>query len=583
MVRAVCHAGADGTLILRQHSIGDATQVPEPATVCAMACNWDGAVIALVVEAAAMSARPRSARPGFQVLNVLAGVVGLSLLHSCASPGHHDRFGGRFAHDPPMPPPVLDTVRVHELRGSATVQSGTRRLPLKADVEIHENQPVQVGSRSNLRLALGQRAVLDLGPNSRLVVHKLPRDGRGEERATWLRLEQGYLRVLWSDDRGDTPMELSFGRWAARIGAGEHFFDSSDNRASACSTSGAMTLSGVPEWTPRSLSEPCVTLAAHHAPVEIALREKDWDTVRTKRRLQPTLAQAARKQANEAVARLNRDGISAVAWKPATTRGAFTAERLLDDAPSKSVTYFPHTPPVIQIPAAPQPEEQLATVPDAPHLVYTQPEPADVISPDDVPAVTMDTPVETAPVTVATAATLMESDPPAAGVVPPTLKWTEDLHTDTSSLQPVTAATPVPTVAPVDTGTAMPAASAEPAVVAIPVTSAPATSDVSDAPQGDVALAVPATHALPPLPADGSGAEWIVNVATYVEPDMARHHAEQLIALGYQATVRPETVRGRSSYRVVIEGLPTEAAAQSAVADLGTRHGVRSAWAMRKR
>jgi hypothetical protein len=74
-----------------------------------------------------------------------------------------------------------------------------------------------------------------------------------------------------------------------------------------------------------------------------------------------------------------------------------------------------------------------------------------------------------------------------------------------------------------------------------------------------------------------------VNVATYAAPEMAQQHAQQLIAQNFKANVRQETVRGRSSYRVVIEGLPTEAAAQAAVADLGTRWGVRSAWAMRKR
>lgn len=511
-----------------------------------------------------MSARSRSRHPGSQALAVLGGIVGLALLHSCAAPGHRSHSMGRLAHDPPLPAPVLDTVRVHELRGSATVQSGTQRQPLRADAEVHENQPVQVGSRSSLRLALGQRAVLDLGPNSRLVVHKLPRDGKGEERATWLRLEQGYLRVLWSDERGDTPMEISFGRWAARLGPGEHFFDSSDDRASACSTSGTMNLSGVPEWTPRSLSEPCVTLAAHHAPVEIALREKDWETLRTKRRLQPTLARAAQKQASEAVARLEREGISAVAWKSATTKGAFSGDRLVDDAPAKSATYFPHTPPVIQIPAPAPAQETLAALPEAAPVVYVVTEPVDVIRPEDVPTATAE-----APVTVATAATLIEADPPAAGVVAPSLKWTEDLHTDPASLQPVTAVAPAAEPAPVET------------VTAIPVTAATATEVA--VPPSDVALATPALPDLPPLPADGSGAEWIVNVATYVEPETARHHAEQLIALNYQATVRPETVRGRSSYRVVIEGLPTEAAAQSAVADLGTRYGVRSAWAMRKR
>ena len=77
--------------------------------------------------------------------------------------------------------------------------------------------------------------------------------------------------------------------------------------------------------------------------------------------------------------------------------------------------------------------------------------------------------------------------------------------------------------------------------------------------------------------------EWIINVATFSSPEDAKRHVDQLTAAGFKATARQETVRGRASYRVVIESLATEAAAQSALADLSTRHGFVSAWSMRKR
>lgn len=505
---------------------------------------------------------PTRTFPGRPVLHLLAVGAGLTLLYSCAAPGYH-RAGGLFTPAPSQPPPVLDIVQVHELRGSATVQSGAQRQPLKAESEIHENQPVQVGSRSTLRLAIGQRALLDLGPNSRFVIHKLPRDGKGEERATWLRLEQGYLRVVWSDDVGDTPMEVSFGRWAARIGAGEHFFDSRGDKASACSTSGTMRLSGVPEWTPRSLSEPCVTLEPHHSPVEIALREKDWDTLRTKKRLQPTLARAATEQATQAVARLNKEGVRPVSWKPATSPGAFSADRLVTPPPSTVTTYSQHTPPVIQIPA--QTPQDIAYAPPTPAVVdESRPASVRVIAPEDIP--TVDT-----------------SDQQVVAAAAPTLKWTENLETDTSNLQPVAA--PPAETASMDPASVPAATSSESAVQVTAFNTPPQEEDSTSA---GVELAAPVASApVAELPgsngSEGGGAEWIVNVATYAAPDLAQQHAQQLIAQNFNATVRHETVRGRSSYRVVIEGLNTEAAAQSAVADLGTKYGVRSAWAMRKR
>ena len=541
-----------------------------------------------------MLARTYPGRPGFQALKLLAAAVGLVFLYSCASPGgYHRSSGGLFTPAPTMPPPVLDTVQVHELRGTATVQVGTQRLPLKAESEINENQPVQVGARSNLRLAIGQRALLDLGPGSRVVIHKLPRDGKGEERATWLRLEQGYLRVVWSDDKGDTPMEVSFGRWAARIGAGEHFFDSRGTTASACSTSGAMRLSGVPEWTPKSLSEPCVTLEPHHAPVEIALLEKDWNTLRTKRRLQPTLARAANQQATRAVARLERDGIRPVAWKPAASPGSFSADRLVPTSPSTVTTFSAHTPPVIQIPAEPlpmtAPAPAVAFAPPSPAIVVTQPEPVPVLAPEDVPTVEPSQvvmaapaqPVAVAPYDPAEAQALIDSAPTAAGpmttesavpVAAPTLKWTEDIQADTANLQPVTTA-------PAETAVIT---SPEPVTTTVTVTEPVPAAQVAYSPEPTDALP-PAVEAPVAPPQEGDRAEWIVNVATYASPELAQQHAQQLIAQNFKATVRPETVRGRSSYRVVIEGIPSEAAAQSAVADLGTRWGVRSAWAMRKR
>lgn len=500
-----------------------------------------------------MPSRTRFGHPASQALHLVAASVSITLLYSCAAPMYH-RSGGLFSPAPTMPPPVLDIVQVHELRGSATVQSGTQRIPLKVETEIHENQPVQVGSRSTMRLALGQRALIDMGPNSRFVIHKLPRDGKGEERATWMRLEQGYMRVVWSDDAGDTPMEVSFGRWAARIGAGEHFFDTRGETASACSTSGAMRLAGVPEWTPRSLSEPCVTLEPHRAPVEVALREKDWDTLRTKRKLQPTLARAAEQQASRALARADKDGIRTVSWKPATAPGAFSADQLAPGPAPQVSAFSRHTPPVIQIPAQ--------TPVEIPVVVQAPPEPAPTITPEDVPTVAV-TETETVTTTTGYGAPVIvvptEQPAPApetttvAMATAPGLKWTESLETDTSNLQPVAPA--AAEVASIEEPSAAPVAVAPAPVVEMPGSNA----------------------------ADSSGAEWIVNVATYAAPELAQQHAQQLIAQNFKATVRHETVRGRSSYRVVIEGLTSETAANSAVADLGTKWGVRSAWAMRKR
>jgi hypothetical protein len=76
--------------------------------------------------------------------------------------------------------------------------------------------------------------------------------------------------------------------------------------------------------------------------------------------------------------------------------------------------------------------------------------------------------------------------------------------------------------------------------------------------------------------------EWIVNVATHPSLEAAEFQATQLRARNYQTSIRRETVRGRSSYRVVIEGLATEQAANTAVRTLASEMGLRQAWVFRK-
>lgn len=323
---------------------------------------------------------------------------------------------------------VLDPVHVHAMRGKSTLQWAGRRWVLKADTEVEENQPIHVTEGAALRLRMGRRALLDLGPDTRLVILQLARDGAGEDaRATRLLLEQGYLRIVASDELPELPIDVSFAGWSARTGAGEHFFEAAGAGGSACSTNGFIAIDGLPAWRPRDASGPCVVLRQERAPVELALESHQWEFMRRNRVLYPTLARIAQESAAAAVARLEREAQQVVAAP--TIDAAAAANAFLDSAP------------------------------------------------------------------------------PAAGPLWP-----------------------------------------------------------SDAPAADL-----------------ERAEWIVNVATYSDPERAQQHARQLVEQRFRAAVRPETINRRAAYRVVIEGLPDESAAQSVVSDLGNRYGLGSAWAMRKR
>lgn len=151
---------------------------------------------------------------------------------------------------------------------------------------------------------------------------------------------------------------------------------------------------------------------------------------------------------------------------------------------------------------------------------------------------------------------------------------------------PVTAPAPAPAVTepsapPAKSVVATPARSASPEPV-------PATPTPAPTPAPAAAPAAPRsgeqTAALAPLvPEPPSGPEWIINVLTVADPALAEQHVRTLTAAGYPAELRPETVRGRSSFRVIIPRVNSEQAAGRIVQLLADKMGYPSAWALQKR
>lgn len=229
-------------------------------------------------------------------------LAGIALLGACTTSD-----GPPPVTPAPEPPPPLeqpatrstapDAVEVHALLGKAVLLWRGRRWLLEPDTEIDPNQPVQVGADSALRLRMGDSALLDLGPDTRFVIEEPTPEDAGVQRVTRLRVDQGYLRVVASDEHRDVVMDVSFGPWKARIGAGEHFFEAGAAQASACSTNGSIALEGIPGWRPRSGSAPCVMLFRDRPAVQISLDEGDWEYLRRNRRLYPTLASVVQRDA----------------------------------------------------------------------------------------------------------------------------------------------------------------------------------------------------------------------------------------------------------------------------------------------
>lgn len=649
-------------------------------------------------------------------IRLATAILCVALLASCATPD-----GGGANSKPRTPPGPPEEITIYKLSGSATMQRGATLTPLRSGAQVREGQPIQLGPKSQMQLNIGKRALLDLGPHARLVVHKLSRSGDAGDRATWLRLERGYLRVVWSEnqDGRSWPLELSFARWAAKVGPGEYFFDSARHNASACASRGELDLSGVPETVPATMSDSCVTLRAQTPPRQIALREADWDALRTRRTLDGTLKKAAAYEAALAIANLEQEMKSPVPSRKSATRSARaktpaarntpvrpTAPKLATVLPPAVSTPAParapapppprrreiarapspaahvsvplpqtaplppvevarpaprFTPPaqpppaeqeqeiaVIELPLTPPPAAAVRVSPPPPPQVAPEPQRAVVIEtpappePAPIPAeeaerfapapeqpapavlvLAMDAPVEEfAPsgneVIVVTESQFTASPevteespyvlpvPPVVVIDAPDAEATPQTGIELALAAPATEPAPVyesspRAVAPVYESSAPRAAQLPP--TALPAAVAP----VPELPplEYDVALAAPAASAAPapsaqvfselsaepldepaPVPASlgsAEGNEWMVNVASYSTPEFAEQQKRELIARGFPATVRNETVRGRASYRLVIEGMPTEAAALTTVGELDARLGLQSAWVLRKR
>lgn len=100
---------------------------------------------------------------------------------------------------------------------------------------------------------------------------------------------------------------------------------------------------------------------------------------------------------------------------------------------------------------------------------------------------------------------------------------------------------------------------------------------------GDSAIARTEALSAPTMPFVQGGPEWIINIMTLSNRESANTHLEHLIAQGYPVSIRTEKVRGRLSYRLVLEGVGSGHGAQRLVGVLKADMGYESAWALQKR
>lgn len=422
-------------------------------------------------------------------------------------------------------------LQIANSEGTVSLRRAGSTVGLKPGFLVFSEDRVMLAPRARAELELARHGQIHFATrdaDAALSFERLPFSSWAVDLETRMRLEGGALRVRWMRprDAADWPLAVDLDRWSADLGNGEFLFKREASGATVCVLSGKLDLVGAESGSGRITPQAgrCVELRAGDAPREVALVAEQWSDLRA------NLAVAAYDEEPARSLELpppNPEAQAAVAEPVVTSPPPVTAEPAREEIPVAG--------PAPAVPAA-----------DA------------AVAAEVVPA------VAAISVVVADAVPLIAVPPPAPVEPAPQVEPAPRVET-TPAGEP---AAPVP--APAETAVA---ASAPPAA---PVVETPVAPPVSAAP------VVARTTLDTPASLD-AGPEWIVNVMTVTDPEVANRHLKTLTDAGYPAVLRQEIVRGRGSYRIVIGGIANEAGARRVAELLATKLGYAAAWPLQKR
>lgn len=454
-------------------------------------------------------------------------------------------------------------LQVDQVLGAVSVQRDGRIEELQPGFLVFNRERVLLTSRARADLALSRYGEIDIassgaGPGA-LSFEKLPFSSWAVDLETRMRLERGLLRVRWAraSEAQDWPVSVVIDQWSAQLGNGEFLFRRDERGILVCNVAGSIEISDEPAGQRQTLKpNSCARMGPGESAQNAKLEGSDWSELQ-------------------------------VAILPSEPGESFSNSRNLPSAagpPVSSSARIPiDTPP---LPAPPSSADPVAIAQTAP-TIGSVPGPAD---PEQVaaaaPAAAPDlglpesTPVVKAPTPA----------PAAAPVAPPPveMKPGEKIPAAAQNAPPVEAPAPAAAAAPSGKAPTPPPASDARAPSAPPVSMRPlAQADIPVVAPGTTMVAkappvtMPVTAGAPPTAP--TGPEWIVNVMTVTDPDVAKQHLATLTEAGYPASLRTEMVRGRASYRVIIGGIGNEQGARRTAQLLASKMGYTAAWPLQKR
>ncbi|MCC2657309.1 MAG: hypothetical protein K0Q76_2417 [Panacagrimonas sp.] len=431
-------------------------------------------------------------------------------------------------------------LEIERVLGGASIRRDGRTLAMQPGFLLFNGELMTLlpGSRVDLRLM--RYGDIDAMAASNVVgklsFDKLPFSSWAVDLATHIRLDTGVLRVRWarSGDAEDWPLSVLVDRWKIDLVNGEYLFRRDDQGMVSCSVSGKVEL--VDESA--NVREPL-------APGHCLTFTRDGTTERT---------ELAIAEWPELGVVLMREQLG----------GSMSSERSLAMRPRAESSAPVVAAPVVAAPppqaAAPKGTTPQATTPQA------------------------TTPQATTPQATTPQATTPHSPLPVPPRVPLSVAE-ESVQAPPVKPEPRSELPSKPAPAPAPADTAVAPAPDQPAAASPPdgdSKSAPAPSAPAAA-SGAAATMQANAQSAAAEGSSGSGPEWIVNVMTVTDPDVAKQHIATLTGAGYPATLRKEVVRGRTSYRVIISGISNEQGARRTAQLLSSKMGYTTAWPLQKR
>lgn len=281
---------------------------------------------------------------------------------------------------------AVASVLVVQAGAEAQRQSGEGApVALMPQVKLFPGDRLRTGANGWLDLALGRHGVLELGGLTQLTLERVPFATFATDLQTRLRLDEGYLRVIWKHPELSLrwPLVVDLGPFRVSLTSGEYFFETLERQPVLCVAEGevAVTTPGQPQ--PLPLAGPACYRLLSGAPAQPAsVSLAAFVPVRADRQL-TALAEATG---------LRLAGVAPAAPPAPTTQPGFREpmEAAIDGAP-------PATPPTavartapVTMPSAPLAEPtppSRAMAPDPPS-VRSSPPPGPPVSPPARPAPT---------------------------------------------------------------------------------------------------------------------------------------------------------------------------------------------------